>query len=134
MIPDLFNIQSFNLLRHPGCLCDPEHTGDHCEFLTGNEPAPVSSPSNQAGNATTPAKDSGNGLLVVLGAGMVVVGAIAAVLYVKKRAESGIEPNPQDNLALVTEPDPKVMSWQSSRISLGAIPALDGEMKDVQIC
>ena len=102
--------------------------------MTGNEQAPVSSPSNQAGNATTPAKDSGNGLLVVLGAGMVVVGAIAAVLYVKKRAESGIEPNPQDKLAPVTDPDPKVMSWQSSRISLGAIPALDGEMKDVQIC
>ena len=128
MIPDLFNIQSFNLLRHPGCLCDPEHTGDHCQFLTGNEQAPVSSPSNQAGNATTPAKDSGNGLLVVLGAGMVVVGAIAAVLYVKKRAESGIETNPEDNLA--TEP----VSRESSKNSEGAIPALDGEMNEVQIC
>jgi hypothetical protein len=147
-LTDLFVILYF-LHRHPGCICDSGFTGDHCEFLEGNEPtdaensepAPTSLEKTQTKSTVFNANE---GLVIVLAIALLVLVVVIATALIKKLAsKSGIEkkdtlpaPVPMpEAMQTASEPSgPTPFEGEDTFMDAeDAIPATDSEMKTVEI-
>lgn len=70
--------------EHPGCICDEAYSGDHCEFLKGNEPslggpAPGSSATSTYGSSS----DDNQNLIVGIAAAFIVVAVLGGFFLMR---------------------------------------------------
>jgi hypothetical protein len=74
---------------HPGCICDEEFAGDHCEFLKVNVPNPVTpgESSNVANNPSVQSSNSNDVAIIVFGVVLGAIFAAIALVLVQKRKQ-----------------------------------------------